>query len=145
MYAMMQCKAKSENLAHILGYQFWAVTLPHRAEKFILISASAAISALAPEHVDRATKASSSSPVMNEQSRRFGVPVQFDVPAPVGSQPGVTTFPPPGFAFVVASGAALDTTWSGVVTAWSPVGNPPTTEVSVSARHNVKSLGAGRD
>ena len=23
---MMQCKAKSENLAHILGYQFWAVT-----------------------------------------------------------------------------------------------------------------------
>ena len=25
MYAMMQCKAKSENLAHILGYQFWAV------------------------------------------------------------------------------------------------------------------------
>ena len=26
MYAMMQCKAKSENLAHILRYQFWAVT-----------------------------------------------------------------------------------------------------------------------
>ena len=26
MYAMMQCKAKSEKLAHILGYQFWAVT-----------------------------------------------------------------------------------------------------------------------
>ena len=26
MYAMMQCKAKSENLAHILGYQIWAVT-----------------------------------------------------------------------------------------------------------------------
>ena len=25
MYAMMQCKAKSENLAHILGYQNWAV------------------------------------------------------------------------------------------------------------------------
>ena len=25
-YAMMQCKAKSENLAHILGYQIWAVT-----------------------------------------------------------------------------------------------------------------------
>ena len=23
---MMQCKAKSENLAHILGYQIWAVT-----------------------------------------------------------------------------------------------------------------------
>ena len=23
---MMQCKTKSENLAHILGYQFWAVT-----------------------------------------------------------------------------------------------------------------------
>ena len=28
---MMQCKAKSENLAHILGYQIWAVTvLPWR-------------------------------------------------------------------------------------------------------------------
>ena len=27
MYAMMQCKAKSENLAHILGYQFCAVTI----------------------------------------------------------------------------------------------------------------------
>ena len=26
MYAMMLCKAKSENLAHILGYQIWAVT-----------------------------------------------------------------------------------------------------------------------
>ena len=26
MYAMMQCKTKSENLAHILGYQIWAVT-----------------------------------------------------------------------------------------------------------------------
>ena len=26
MYAMMQCKSKSENLAHILGYQIWAVT-----------------------------------------------------------------------------------------------------------------------
>ena len=26
MYAMMQCQAKSENLAHILGYQIWAVT-----------------------------------------------------------------------------------------------------------------------
>ena len=26
MYAMMQCKAESENLAHILGYQIWAVT-----------------------------------------------------------------------------------------------------------------------
>ena len=26
MYAMMQCKAKSEKLAHILGYQIWAVT-----------------------------------------------------------------------------------------------------------------------
>ena len=26
MYAMMQCKAKSENLAHILRYQIWAVT-----------------------------------------------------------------------------------------------------------------------
>ena len=26
MYAMMQCKTKSENLTHILGYQFWAVT-----------------------------------------------------------------------------------------------------------------------
>ena len=23
---MMQCKTKSENLAHILGYQIWAVT-----------------------------------------------------------------------------------------------------------------------
>ena len=23
---MMQCKAKNENLAHILGYQIWAVT-----------------------------------------------------------------------------------------------------------------------
>ena len=28
MYAMMQCKAKSENLAHILGYQIWAVIDP---------------------------------------------------------------------------------------------------------------------
>ena len=28
MHAMMQCKAKSENLAHILGYQIWAVTMP---------------------------------------------------------------------------------------------------------------------
>ena len=28
---MMQCKTKSENLAHILGYQFWAVTHSHRA------------------------------------------------------------------------------------------------------------------
>ena len=27
MYAMMQCKAKSENLAHILGFQIWAVTV----------------------------------------------------------------------------------------------------------------------
>ena len=27
MYAMMQCKAKSENLTHILGYQIWAVTI----------------------------------------------------------------------------------------------------------------------
>ena len=26
MYAMMQCKAKSENLSHILGYQIWDVT-----------------------------------------------------------------------------------------------------------------------
>ena len=26
MYAMMQCKAKSENLAHILGYQTGVVT-----------------------------------------------------------------------------------------------------------------------
>ena len=26
MYAMMQCKAKSENFTHNLGYQFWAVT-----------------------------------------------------------------------------------------------------------------------
>ena len=26
MYAMMQCKAKSENFTHILGYQIWAVT-----------------------------------------------------------------------------------------------------------------------
>ena len=26
MYAMMQRKAKSENLAHILGHQIWAVT-----------------------------------------------------------------------------------------------------------------------
>ena len=26
MYAMMQCRAKSENLAHILVYQIWAVT-----------------------------------------------------------------------------------------------------------------------
>ena len=26
MYAMMQCKVKSENLAHILRYQIWAVT-----------------------------------------------------------------------------------------------------------------------
>ena len=26
MYAMMQCKAKSESLAHILGYQIWVVT-----------------------------------------------------------------------------------------------------------------------
>ena len=26
MYAMMQCKTKSENLAHIFGYQIWAVT-----------------------------------------------------------------------------------------------------------------------
>ena len=24
---MMQCKAKSENLAHILGYQIWADTI----------------------------------------------------------------------------------------------------------------------
>ena len=24
MYAMMQCKTKSENLAHILGHQIWA-------------------------------------------------------------------------------------------------------------------------
>ena len=24
---MMQCKTKSENLAHILGYQFWAVAV----------------------------------------------------------------------------------------------------------------------
>ena len=31
MYAMMQCKAKSENLAHILGYQFWAVTAADQA------------------------------------------------------------------------------------------------------------------
>ena len=30
-YDMMQCKAKSENLAHILGYQFWAVTDYHLA------------------------------------------------------------------------------------------------------------------
>ena len=30
MYAMMQCN-KSENLAHILGYQFWAVTITHGA------------------------------------------------------------------------------------------------------------------
>ena len=29
MHAMMQCKAKSENLAHILGYQIWAVTIVH--------------------------------------------------------------------------------------------------------------------
>ena len=27
---MMQCKTKSENLAHILGYQFWAVTATGR-------------------------------------------------------------------------------------------------------------------
>ena len=27
MYAMVQCKAKSENLAHILGYQTGAVTV----------------------------------------------------------------------------------------------------------------------
>ena len=27
----MQCETKSENLAHILGYQFWAVTHSHRA------------------------------------------------------------------------------------------------------------------
>ena len=26
MHAMMQCKEKSENLAHILGYPIWAVT-----------------------------------------------------------------------------------------------------------------------
>ena len=26
MYALMHCKAKSENLAQILGYQIWAVT-----------------------------------------------------------------------------------------------------------------------
>ena len=26
MYARMQCKAKSENFTHILGYQIWAVT-----------------------------------------------------------------------------------------------------------------------
>ena len=33
MYAMMQCKTKSEILAHILGYQFWAVTSSsHQAE-----------------------------------------------------------------------------------------------------------------
>ena len=25
MYAMMQCKTKNENLAHISGYQIWAV------------------------------------------------------------------------------------------------------------------------
>ena len=30
-YAMMQYKAKSENLAHILGYQIWAVTMCRRA------------------------------------------------------------------------------------------------------------------
>ena len=27
MYAMMQCKAKTENLAQILGYQIWAVII----------------------------------------------------------------------------------------------------------------------
>ena len=27
MYAMMQYKAKSENLAQILGYQIWTVTI----------------------------------------------------------------------------------------------------------------------
>ena len=27
MYAMMQCKAKSENVTHILGYRIWAVTI----------------------------------------------------------------------------------------------------------------------
>ena len=26
MYAMMPCKAKSENSTHILGFQIWAVT-----------------------------------------------------------------------------------------------------------------------
>ena len=51
-----------------------AFPLPLRAEKPALISASVAISALAPEHVDRVKKVSSSSPVMREQSRRFGVP-----------------------------------------------------------------------
>ena len=30
---MMQCKAKSENLAHILGYQFWAVTVAAYVEE----------------------------------------------------------------------------------------------------------------
>ena len=29
----MLCKAKSENLAHILGYQIWAVTQTHQNQK----------------------------------------------------------------------------------------------------------------
>ena len=38
MYAMMQCKAESENLAQILGYQIWAVTNALKVRNVDLLS-----------------------------------------------------------------------------------------------------------
>ena len=70
MYAMMQWKTKSENLAHILGYQIWAVTVGVASHE---LPRAPAMVAMVEFFFEILCGSSSCVPVSNEEGKGEGM------------------------------------------------------------------------